>query len=169
MTPWTIQFMEFSRPEYWTGWPFSSPGNLPNPGMEHWYPIFQAGSLPSEPSGRPKNTGVGSLSLRGSSHPRNQTGVSSFAGRFFTSWAITGAYISIYLTSLSIHQLLGTFMSWQSYIMLLWSLECIYLIEFVFLVIYIPEYYFEHLFTCLLATCIFSLDKNVCSGLLLNF
>ena len=28
--PWTVQSMEFSRPEYWSGWPFPSPGNLPN-------------------------------------------------------------------------------------------------------------------------------------------
>ena len=26
--------MEFSRPEYWGGWPFPSPGDLPNPGIE---------------------------------------------------------------------------------------------------------------------------------------
>ena len=26
--------MEFSRPEYWNGWPFPSPGDLPNPGIE---------------------------------------------------------------------------------------------------------------------------------------
>ena len=26
--------MEFSRPEYWSGWPFPSPGGLPNPGIE---------------------------------------------------------------------------------------------------------------------------------------
>ena len=63
LAPWTIQFMEFPRPESWSGWPFSSPGDLPNPGMEHWSPTFQAGSLPSEPSGKPKNTGMGSLSL----------------------------------------------------------------------------------------------------------
>ena len=28
-TPWSIQSMEFSRPEYWSGWPFFSPGVLP--------------------------------------------------------------------------------------------------------------------------------------------
>ena len=28
--PWTIQSMEFSRPEYWSGQPFPSPGDLPN-------------------------------------------------------------------------------------------------------------------------------------------
>ena len=32
-TPWTIQFMELSRPEYWSGWPFPSLGDLPNPGI----------------------------------------------------------------------------------------------------------------------------------------
>ena len=30
-TPWTIQSMQFSRPEYWSGKPFPSPGNLPQP------------------------------------------------------------------------------------------------------------------------------------------
>ena len=29
VTPWTIQFVEFSRPEYWSGQPFPSPGDLP--------------------------------------------------------------------------------------------------------------------------------------------
>ena len=33
-TPWTLQSMEFSRPEYRSGWPFPSPGVLPNPGIE---------------------------------------------------------------------------------------------------------------------------------------
>ena len=32
-TPWTIQSMEFSRPEYWSGWPSPSPGDLPNSGV----------------------------------------------------------------------------------------------------------------------------------------
>ena len=43
--------------------------------------------LPFEPPGKPKNTGVGSLFLlQGeSSQPRNQTGVSCIAGKFFTS------------------------------------------------------------------------------------
>ena len=33
-TPWTIQSMEFSRPEYWSGQSFPSPGDLPSPGIE---------------------------------------------------------------------------------------------------------------------------------------
>ena len=62
-TPWTIQSMEFSRPEYWSGQPFPSPGDLPNPGIETRSPTLQVDSLPAEPQGKPKNTGVGSLSL----------------------------------------------------------------------------------------------------------
>ena len=55
--------MEFSRPEYWSGRPFPSPGDLPNTGIEPRSPTLQADSLPAEPPGKPKNTGVGSPSL----------------------------------------------------------------------------------------------------------
>ena len=59
--------MEFSSPwnppEYWSGQPFISPGDLPNPGIELRSPTLQVDSLPSEPQGKPNNTGVGSLSL----------------------------------------------------------------------------------------------------------
>ena len=41
--------MGFSRQEYWIRLPFSSPGNLPDPGMEPGSPPLQADSLPSEP------------------------------------------------------------------------------------------------------------------------
>ena len=46
--------MEFSRKNYWSGFPFSSPGHLPNPGIQLRSLAFQADSLPSEPPGRPK-------------------------------------------------------------------------------------------------------------------
>ena len=55
--------MEFSRPEYWSGWLFPSAGDLLNLGVESRSPIFLADSVPAEPQGKPKNTGVGSLSL----------------------------------------------------------------------------------------------------------
>ena len=55
--------MEFSRPEYWSGQPFPSPGDLPNPGIKPRSPALQAHSLPAEPQGKPKNMGVGRLSL----------------------------------------------------------------------------------------------------------
>ena len=126
VTPWTMQSVEFSRSEYWSGQPFPSPGDLPNPGTEPRSPL-QEDSLPAGSQGKPKNTGVGSLSLlqgvfpsqelnpglhcrkilyqlghkgsprilewvvfpfsNGSSWPRNQTGVSCIADRFFTNWA----------------------------------------------------------------------------------
>ena len=55
--------MGFSRQEYWSGVPLPSPGDLPNPGIEPGPPALQADSLPAESQGKPKNTGVGSLSL----------------------------------------------------------------------------------------------------------
>ena len=50
-----IQSMEFSRPEYRSGWPFPSPGDLPNPGIEPRSPALREDSLPAEPPGKPKN------------------------------------------------------------------------------------------------------------------
>ena len=55
--------MEFSSPEYWSGYPFHSPGDLLNPRIKPRSPTLQADSLPAKPQGKPKNTGVGSLSL----------------------------------------------------------------------------------------------------------
>ena len=43
--------MGFSRKEYWSGLPFPSPGDLPNPGIKPGYPTLQADSLLSEPPG----------------------------------------------------------------------------------------------------------------------
>ena len=52
-TPRTVAYqappsMEFSRQEYWSGFPFPSPGDLPNPGIEPRSPELQADSLLSE-------------------------------------------------------------------------------------------------------------------------
>ena len=52
--PQTVVFqaplsMGFSRQEYWSGLPFPSPGDLPNPGIKPGSPALQADSLPSEP------------------------------------------------------------------------------------------------------------------------
>ena len=46
--------MEFSRQEYWSGLPFSSPGDLPDPGTALRAPALQADSLPTEPLGKPQ-------------------------------------------------------------------------------------------------------------------
>ena len=50
-----IEPKEFSRPEYWSGEPFPSPGDLPNPGIKPRSPALQADSLLSEPPGKIKN------------------------------------------------------------------------------------------------------------------
>ena len=57
MNPWTVGIcqaplsMGFPRHEYWSGLPFSSPGNLPNLGIEPRSPAVWADSLLSEPPG----------------------------------------------------------------------------------------------------------------------
>ena len=49
----------FSKPEYWSGQPFLSPGDLSNPGIETKSPTLQMDFfLPAEPQRKPKNTGV---------------------------------------------------------------------------------------------------------------
>ena len=55
--------MEFSRPEYWSGQPFPSPGDLPNSGIKLGSPALRVDSLPAEPPEKPKNTRLGSLPL----------------------------------------------------------------------------------------------------------
>ena len=57
-TPWTVTYqaplsMGFSRQEYWSGLPFPSPGDLPDPGVEPGSPALQANALNSEPPGKP--------------------------------------------------------------------------------------------------------------------
>ena len=53
-TPWTVAYqaplsMVFSMQEYWSGLPFPSPGDLPDPGIEPRSPALYADALPSEP------------------------------------------------------------------------------------------------------------------------
>ena len=57
VTPWTVAHqappsMDFFRQGYWSGLPFTSPGDLPGPGIESGSPILQADALPSEPPGK---------------------------------------------------------------------------------------------------------------------
>ena len=53
-TPWTVAYQAppsigFSRQECWSGLPFPSPGDLPDPGIKPRFPALQADTLPSEP------------------------------------------------------------------------------------------------------------------------
>ena len=54
-TLWTVAYqvppsMGFSRQEYWSGLPFPSPADLPNPGIEPGSPTLEADALTSEPN-----------------------------------------------------------------------------------------------------------------------
>jgi len=56
VTLWTVACqatLEFSRPEYWSGQPFPSPGDLPDPGIKPGSLGLQADSLPTEIPGKP--------------------------------------------------------------------------------------------------------------------
>ena len=87
--PWTIQSMEFSRPEYWSGqlFPFSRGSSQPrdqiqNPGLPYcrWI-LYQLSH-----KGSPRILEWVAYPFTGGTFlPRNQTGVSCIAGRFFTN------------------------------------------------------------------------------------
>ena len=56
--PWTVTYqappsMGFSRQEYWSGLPFPSPGDLPDPRIKPRSPALPADALTSEPPGKP--------------------------------------------------------------------------------------------------------------------
>ena len=55
--PWAVahqalQSMGFPRQEYWSGWPYSSPGDLPDPGIEPSSPALAGGLFTSELPGK---------------------------------------------------------------------------------------------------------------------
>ena len=65
-TPWTVAYQAppsvgFSRQECWSGLPFPSPGDLPDPGIEPGSPALQADALLSEPPGKPVDYENGTL------------------------------------------------------------------------------------------------------------
>ena len=88
---YTVHGILQARNLKWVTIPF--PGDLPNPGIKTRSPTLQVDSLPAEPPGKPKNTGVVTYPFsRESSWPRNQTRVSCIAGGFFTIWATREAF-----------------------------------------------------------------------------
>ena len=67
-TPWTVPYqappsMEFSRQEYWSGLPFPSPGDLPNPGIKLGSPALQTDALLSEPPGKPHKIHIDAIKM----------------------------------------------------------------------------------------------------------
>ena len=68
-TPWTVAHqaplsMGFSRQEYWSGLPFPSPGDLPDPGIKPRSPALQADALTSEPPGKPSSSDISYKSFK---------------------------------------------------------------------------------------------------------
>ena len=62
-TPWTLAHqaplpMEFSRQEYWSGLPFSSPGDLPDPGIKPGSPALADGFFTTEACEKPIPTNI---------------------------------------------------------------------------------------------------------------
>ena len=99
-SPWSIQSVVCtfhgilqSRTLEWGDFPFSSGSSQPREQAQ--VSRMAGGSLPGEPQGKAKNTGVGSLSLlQQICLTQHRTRVSSVAGEFFTSWAIRDRNIS---------------------------------------------------------------------------
>ena len=63
--PWTVPYqaplsMGFPRQEYWSGWPFPSPGDLPPPGIEFLFPVLAGGFFITEPTVKPR---ISSMSI----------------------------------------------------------------------------------------------------------
>ena len=59
VTPWTAArqtplSMGFPKQEYWSGLPFPSPGDLPDPGIEPRSPAWAGGFFTTEPPGKPQ-------------------------------------------------------------------------------------------------------------------
>ena len=77
----------------------------------------QADSWPTEPPGKHRNTGLGNLS----SWPRNRTGVSCIAGKFFTNWATRNPHNlvgsgSTYIPQSSLHLCRAMSLMWSCYV-----------------------------------------------------
>ena len=78
VTPWTVAhqvplFMEFSKQEYWSGLPFPSSGDLPDPGIKPRSPALPAASLLTKCSGKT----LGSLLIKRSPPPTHPQGYST--------------------------------------------------------------------------------------------
>ena len=95
MTPWSVACqaplsMEFSRQEYWSGVPFPSPGDLPDPETEPKSPALQLNSLLSEPLQKPMLYSRPLLFIHSvycSLHPPGNTGdTGSISGSGKSSW-----------------------------------------------------------------------------------
>ena len=75
----------------WSGLPFPSPGDLPDPGIEPGSPTLQADSLPSESPGKPKSL----YEDFKKKHGKESEGVSFHASHGWFHWVMTRANIKV--------------------------------------------------------------------------
>ena len=155
-TQWTIQSMEFSRPEYWSGHPFPSPGDLPNSGIKPRSPALRADSLPSWATWEAQEYCSGSLSLLQEIFPTQESNqvllhyrqiLYQLSYEHIFSWLKSKHTYSLvkYLLGLFFHYSFGFFVFIQScksslYILnvsLISNMECIY-----FLLVFVLSFYF---------------------------
>ena len=93
--------MGFSRQGYWSGFPFPSPGDLPNPGIESGSPTLQTDSLPSEPPGKPYSLQTGRQRKLPQPHLQWEVEANILPGPIcFLSWPST-PQLSVHLKSRS--------------------------------------------------------------------
>ena len=94
VTPWTIAHeaplsMGFSRQEYWSGLPFRSPGDIPNPGIEPVSPVFPALTVDSLPL----------------SHMASETSSEEFFPASSSAWGLLATFgLKIHFCNLCLHQ-----------------------------------------------------------------
>ena len=88
-TPWTIQPMGFSRPEYWSGSPLPPPGELPNPGIEPKSPTLQVDSLPAV---SPAHEKLNTYNLYPNCHSHKRTPHTLSLTEIFYYWRPSHAY-----------------------------------------------------------------------------
>ena len=88
VTPWTVAYeaplsMEFSRQEYWSGLPYPSPGDLPDPGIEPRSPTWEADALPSEPPGKPDDPEKATAKQSWRRHRSTELGLSRWSPDYY--------------------------------------------------------------------------------------
>ena len=128
-TPWNVAYqaplsMGFSRQEYWSGLPFPSPGDLPNPGIEPRSPSLWADALTSEPPGKPllsiiwpSNSIPRSLSERteNTCPHKDLCGNGNFQGQMGITWWPSGQDSALSLLRVRVQSLVGEVRSCKPY------------------------------------------------------
>ena len=129
--------MEFSRSEYWSGYPFPSPGDLPNPGTEPRSPTLPEDSLPDEPQGKPTSSLLAiincSLYLRKcyrimgeKSHPKAIRHLSAITSADFLSvWSRIGCFLSLEYFFLTRRIKIAIFFTVLTLSRVCWAVYCI--------------------------------------------